>query len=152
MKAEAQKTATSAPESLGNSSEDRMVLPSTSHLGFMNKAPAMPVSKNNNMLEIVTDKQVMDPNEIRFWQAEKGQSLKAILDIWAGQAGVDIVWGSAFDYKLPQAIRTHGTFPDAITEILTAYTDIEPRPFGRLHPNLPYGPSVLIVESYPATN
>ncbi len=41
----------------------------------------------------------------------------------------------------------HGTFPDAVTTLLTAYNDAAPRPVGKLHPNLPAGPSVLVVQN-----
>ncbi len=94
------------------------------------------------------DGKPMDPFEIRFWQAESGTTLKAALAEWAEMAGVDVFWGSSYDYTLPAPIRMHGTFPDAVTRILTVYADLEPRPLGRLHPNLPTGPSVLVIENY----
>lgn len=92
----------------------------------------------------------MDPFEIRFWQAEKGASLRDVLTQWGAASGTRIYWNSPYDYRLPAALRTHATFPDAVTQILMAYQNMEPRPLGRLHPNLPDGPSVLVVENYGA--
>ncbi len=96
---------------------------------------------------------VMDPFEIRFWHAEQGDSLRTVLGEWADVAEVAMLWDTATDYSLPQPVRMHGTFPDAVTHILMTYQNAEPRPLGRLHPNLPNGPSVLVVENYTsATN
>lgn len=90
---------------------------------------------------------VLDPFEIRFWQAEKEASLKDTLSQWTAMSGVKMYWGAGSDYRLPKAVRLHGTFPDAVTAILSAYGDGADRPLGRLHPNLPDGPSVLIIQS-----
>lgn len=93
---------------------------------------------------------VMDPFEIRFWQADQGASLRDVLERWSSTAGVALLWNSKYDYVLPTEIHMHGTFPDAITEILMHYNNFDPRPYGQLHPNLPSGPSVLVVENYSA--
>ena len=64
-----------------------------------------------------------------------------------------MLWNSAYDYVLPAPMRLHATFPDAVTQILMGYGAMDPRPVGKLHPNLPHGPSVLVVENYSsATN
>jgi hypothetical protein len=91
---------------------------------------------------------VMDPYDVRFWQAEKGDSLKNVLSTWSDSAGVELYWVSTQDYTLPQAVRTHGNYTEAVTEILASYGDTTAqRPLGRLHPNLPTGPSVLVIEA-----
>jgi hypothetical protein len=90
----------------------------------------------------------MDPFEIHFWQAEQGSSLKQVLDQWAGMAGVTVVWNTPYDYALPSRVKMHGTFANAVTNALMSYGSSDPRPLGRLHPNLPTGPSVLVIEHY----
>lgn len=96
---------------------------------------------------------VLDPFEIRFWHAEQGDSLKNILEDWASKSGVAILWNAGRDYVLPAPVRMHGTFPDAVTHVLTSYNAAPSRPLGRLHPNLPKGPSVLVIENFStATN
>ena len=103
--------------------------------------PATPVSYH-------APGKVMDPYEIRFWQAEKDSSLHNTLIKWSELAGVTMLWETRYDYHLPATIQMHGTFPDAVTEVLTIYTATKQRPLGRLHPNLPEGPSVLVIENH----
>lgn len=92
---------------------------------------------------------VLDPFEVRLWKADSQANLKDVLTSWAGNANVDVIWDSSYDYKLPGSISLQGTFPEAVTKILALYGNSEPRPQGRLHPNLPKGPSVLLIENYP---
>lgn len=91
----------------------------------------------------------LDPFEVSFWRAEAGENLQEVLNSWAETAGVEVLWDSGYNYKLPTAISLHGTFPDAVSKVFSLYGKTEPRPQGRLHPNLPKGPSVLLVENYP---
>ncbi|MCM2343343.1 MAG: toxin co-regulated pilus biosynthesis Q family protein [Alphaproteobacteria bacterium] len=95
------------------------------------------------------ERAVLDPFEIRFWQADSQQNLRDVLASWAGNAGVEVIWDSGYEYKLPHAVSMHGTFSEAVTKIFSLYGSTEPRPQGRLHPNLPKGPSVLLVENFP---
>ncbi len=92
---------------------------------------------------------VLDPFAVRFWQAESNRNLRDVLEEWSDAAGVEMIWDSGYEYKLPDNFSLHGTFPDAVTKIFSLYGKVEPRPQGKLHPNLPKGPSVLLVENYP---
>lgn len=83
---------------------------------------------------------------VASWEAKQGDSLKAILQTWSEQAQVQLYWVPAQDYKLPKAIHVQGNYTDAVADALGAYGDKGARPVGRLHPNLPNGPSVLIIE------
>lgn len=96
---------------------------------------------------------VLDPFEIHYWKAVKGEKLRTVLHRWADEANVALIWNAAFDYELPADIAMHGTFPDVISQTLMTFANSEPRPLGKLHPNLPGGPSVLTVETFSmATN
>lgn len=97
-----------------------------------------------------SDAGAMNPYAMSYWQAEKGDSLRNVLQTWSDDAGVRLYWVPSADYKLPDAIRLQGSYTDAVTQILGAYGDQPSRPVGRLHPNLPMGPSVLIIE--PSSN
>lgn len=100
-----------------------------------------------SLLESAPRRGVMDPYDVRFWQAEKGDSLKNVLATWSDSAGVALYWVAPEDYTLPEAVRLHGNYTDAVTRVLSSYSDAtDARPQGRLHPNLPTGPSVLIIE------
>ncbi len=92
---------------------------------------------------------VLDPFQVSFWQADNNANLREVLNAWATQAGVEVIWESGYDYKLPSSISMHGTFPEAVTRVFDLYGTAEPRPQGKLHPNLPKGPSVLLIENYP---
>lgn len=92
---------------------------------------------------------VLDPFEVRLWKADSQANLKDVLTSWAGNANVEVIWDSSYDYKLPDSLSMQSTFPEAVTKILALYGNVEPRPQGRLHPNLPKGPSVLLIENYP---
>ena len=92
---------------------------------------------------------VLDPFQVSFWQADNNANLREVLNAWAAQAGVEVIWDSGYDYKLPNSISLHGTFPEAVTRVFDLYGTAEPRPQGKLHPNLPKGPSVLLVENFP---
>lgn len=92
---------------------------------------------------------VLDPFQVSFWQADNNANLREVLTAWAAQAGVEVIWDSGYDYKLPNSISLHGTFSEAVTRVFDLYGTAEPRPQGKLHPNLPKGPSVLLVENYP---
>ncbi|HEY0901184.1 MAG TPA: TcpQ domain-containing protein [Micavibrio sp.] len=90
-----------------------------------------------------------DPFKVSFWQADNNANLRDTLTAWSQKAGVEVIWDSGYDYKLPGSIAMHGTFPDAVARVFELYGKVEPRPQGKLHPNLPKGPSVLLVENYP---
>lgn len=92
---------------------------------------------------------ILDPFAVRFWQADSNRNLRDVLEEWSETAGVEMIWDSGYEYKLPSSISLHGTFPDAVTKVFSLYGKAEPRPQGKLHPNLPKGPSVLLVENYP---
>lgn len=86
-------------------------------------------------------------NSVRTWRAVRGDSLKTVLSDWAQDAGVELYWSSEFDYPLDSSVRLKGTFEEAVQNILTGLRDARPRPIGRLHPNEPEGPAVLVIET-----
>ncbi len=86
-----------------------------------------------------------DPYEIRYWQANVNESLKSVLQRWSDQSAVDLVWSAAADYALNEPVGMHGTFSDAVTQLLARYGGADMPPTGKLYPNLPDGPAVLVV-------
>lgn len=81
------------------------------------------------------------------WVASRGDSLRGVLEEWAGQAGADMFWSSDYDYPLAGDVNVSGTFEEAVQNILRGFEQARPKPVGRLHPNLPHGPAVLVVET-----
>lgn len=81
------------------------------------------------------------------WTAPRGSTLRSILESWAGRAGVEVYWASEYDYPIQGAVSLQGTFEEAVQTLLKGLADSKPRPLGRLHPNLPNGPAVLVIET-----
>jgi hypothetical protein len=85
------------------------------------------------------------------WMAQSGESLKTTLEAWSNIAGVDLFWSSDYDYPLSSDVSVSGEFQDAIEMLLAGFSQAQPKPIGRLHPNLPHGPAVLILETQQVT-
>lgn len=81
------------------------------------------------------------------WIASKGDSLRTVLEEWTVQAGADMFWSSDYDYPLAGEVNISGTFEEAVQTLLQGFDRARPKPIARLHPNLPHGPAVLVVET-----
>lgn len=81
------------------------------------------------------------------WTAGRDMTLRQILEKWSNRAGVDMYWSSEFDYPVSSAVNIQGTFEEAVQTLLKGLADAQPKPLGRLHPNLPNGPAVLVIET-----
>ncbi len=86
--------------------------------------------------------------EENVWNAEAGDRLKNILADWSSRAGVQLHWASRYDYPLQSDVAVDGNFEEAVETLLTGLMEANPRPVGRLHPNYPKGPPVLIIETH----
>ncbi len=95
----------------------------------------------------VSGSNVLDAQAKRIWEADRSMTLRAILTDWSMQAGVELFWSSDFDFPVESAVKINGTFEEAVQTLLRGLRDAQPRPIGRLHPNLPEGPSVLVIET-----
>lgn len=83
----------------------------------------------------------------QMWTAQKGMSLRETLESWTAEAGVQLYWSSDYDYPLAADVQLQGSFEQAIKTLLNGFADSRPKPTARLHPNLPNGPAVLVVET-----
>lgn len=81
------------------------------------------------------------------WIAQSGRSLKTVLESWSNLEGVDLFWSADYDYILAGDANISGNFEEAVEELLKGFSDANPKPTGRLHPNLPHGPAVLVIET-----
>jgi hypothetical protein len=79
------------------------------------------------------------------WTARPGATLKEVLSDWSKTAKVELDWVTPYDYPIGNAFTFKGTFEQAVDSLLGTYSRESPRPRGRLYPNLPEGPSVLMV-------
>lgn len=81
------------------------------------------------------------------YTAQRGMSLRETLEAWCAQAGVELHWASQYDFTLVTDIQLEGTFEAVVKNLLKGFEEAHPKPTGRLHPNLPNGPAVLIIET-----
>jgi len=81
------------------------------------------------------------------WTALSGTSLRTVLESWSSLEGVDLFWSSDYDYPLVGDVNVSGTYEEAVEILLSGFSDAKPKPVGRLHPNLPHGPAVLLIET-----
>lgn len=108
--------------------------------------PPVPVSAEDPALDPVPAKR-FDAQEVREWSADAGSTLRKALSRWSREAGVQLYWSSQFDYPIQSDVLLNGTYEKAVATLLDGLRDAQPRPMGRLHPNPPDGPAVLIVEA-----
>lgn len=93
-----------------------------------------------------------DMHAVQDWSAPAGATLRRVLTDWSEQAGVQLHWSSQFDYPIQANIRMTGTYQKAVETLLDGLRDAKPRPLARLHPNLPAGPAVLILQTQHVIN
>ena len=88
---------------------------------------------------------VVDINATRRWEASPGKTLRETLEGWSSSAGAELEWMSPYDFPVDHAFVYEGKYGDAVESLLSLYSREQQRPRGRLYPNLPTGPSVLMV-------
>jgi hypothetical protein len=81
------------------------------------------------------------------WTAPRNSTLRTILEDWSTRVGVELYWASEYDYPIQSSVSIQGTFEEAVQTLLKGLSESRPRPLGRLHPNLPDGPAVLVIET-----
>lgn len=87
----------------------------------------------------------MDVKATRKWEARPGTTLRQTLESWTKDANVELSWSTPYDYPISNAFYFDGDFAQAVDSLLSSYGGENPSPKGRLYPNLPEGPSVLMV-------
>lgn len=87
----------------------------------------------------------MDMQSARKWQARPGTTLRQTLEAWTKDSNVELNWSTPYDYPINNAFYFEGPFPQAVDSLLSSYGGENPSPKGRLYPNLPEGPSVLMI-------
>lgn len=88
---------------------------------------------------------VMSEVDTGVWVARPGYTLRQVMKRWGKTANVEVEWNSPYDYPINNAFSFKGSYEDAVSSLLGQYSRETPRPRGRLYPNLPKGPSVLMI-------
>ncbi len=81
------------------------------------------------------------------WKAPKGGSLQSVLQQWAAQSNVEVLWYATGGYPIKDDINQGGTFESALQTVLQTYENDNNRPVARLNTDPLSGRKVLVVES-----
>lgn len=81
------------------------------------------------------------------WRAPKGGSLQSVLQQWAAQSDVELLWYATGGYPVKNDINQGGSFESALQTILQSYESDNNRPVARLNTDPGTGRKVLVVES-----
>ena len=86
------------------------------------------------------------------WTAERGESLRKVLDGWSRRSRVEFDWLSEYDYPLEASVAFTGTFENAVRNLLSGFEGAHPQPVAELHSNANLGQLVLVVQTRGNTN
>lgn len=81
------------------------------------------------------------------WRAEQGDDMKTVLQIWAAQNDVDLVWEADERFTLKKDIDTVGGFAEGVEAMLTQYDEEMVRPVGQLNRDPDTGHVSLIIQT-----
>jgi hypothetical protein len=84
---------------------------------------------------------------IKTWTAPRNTTLREVLESWSQEAGVQMHWRADYDYPLESDVSLQGTFDEVVEILLKGFSEAQPRPIARLHPNEPDGPAVIVIET-----
>jgi hypothetical protein len=84
---------------------------------------------------------------IEAWHADRGDSLRKVLEDWCRRANVELEWLAEYDYPLQASINYSGTYEDAVRNILIGFQDAHPQPVAQLHANSAVGQMILVVRT-----
>lgn len=88
---------------------------------------------------------VVDVTSRKMWVAKPGQTLQQVLKNWTMEAHAELAWEDAGDVPVSSEFSYNGTFDQAVDALLSLYNVGQNEPHAKLYPNLPQGPSVLLV-------
>jgi Toxin co-regulated pilus biosynthesis protein Q len=92
-----------------------------------------------------TYKSAINLEQKQRWEARLGTTLRQTIESWSKTAQVELNWSTPYDYPINSAFYFDGSFAEAVNSILSSYGKENTPPKARLYPNLPEGPSVLMV-------
>lgn len=67
------------------------------------------------------------------WRAPKGADVRNVLELWARQSSVDLLWEGDESFPVRQSLSLQGDFPAAVRSLLEQYDEDAVRPVGRLY-------------------
>ena len=86
------------------------------------------------------------------WTADRGETLRKVLEGWSRRANVEFDWLSEYDYPLEASVAFSGGFEGAVRSLLMGFENAHPQPVAELHSNSNLGQMVLVVQARGNTN
>lgn len=112
-----------------------------------NKAVSSALYALDNLNESSSIEMVDYDTTIKTWTAPRDLTLRQVLESWSKEAGVQLYWRADYDYPLESDVSLQGTFEEVVEVLLKGFSEAQPRPIARLHPNEPDGPAVIVIET-----
>lgn len=81
------------------------------------------------------------------WFALSGAPLAEVIQVWADDAGVQLVWQSEKNFAVKESISQVGHFEDAVFRALDQYGSDEIRPVGEMYRDAQSGKQTLLVRT-----
>lgn len=85
--------------------------------------------------------------EVQSWHAERGSTLRTVLEQWSDRAHVELHYLANYDYPIQASMQVDGDFKKALRTLLEGLQYAQPQPIGQLHENKDLGNSVLVIEA-----
>jgi hypothetical protein len=84
---------------------------------------------------------------VEIWNAERGDSLRKVLQDWSHRVHAEVEWLAEYDYPLQASINYSGTYEEAVRNLLMGFEGAHPEPVAQLHINPELGQTVLVVRT-----
>lgn len=114
-----------------------------------NAAPLADIQQTQPVIGIGTifkpDTKISGP-ETR-WFGLSGAPLAEVLQVWAEDAGVSLIWQAESNYALKESISQSGHFEDVVYSALSQYDDDAVRPVGEMYKDEATGQKVLVIRT-----
>jgi len=90
---------------------------------------------------------VIDVSPVGGWSAERGDTLRKVLTVWCGRAGIELKWLAEYDYPIEASAHFNSSFEEAVRDLLAGFDNAQPQPIGELHANSRAGQKVLVIQT-----
>lgn len=81
------------------------------------------------------------------WEAQEGADIQRLLERWAADSQVELIWDNPSDYEVLEGFEIDGTFENAVQALLDQYKDNRDRPMATLHIDPETRAKTLIIRS-----
>jgi len=91
--------------------------------------------------------QIQETSSIDTWTANRGDTLRQVLENWCRRANVEMSWQAEYDYPLQASVALTGSFEDVVRSLLSGFQEAQPQPIAFLHNNQIAGQTVLVIQT-----